>query len=562
MPTMRLNLIPSRALLTLLILRALWGCGSSTLEKEDFDLPPLPFKSGSDQSKASNTVGLFSECIISQGAFPVSSPELAPPPYYGSSGQTVQLTHRRVESKKDLRDTLKRVAQGGGEGTQWQIMGKLESLKDLTISQDSRWYFYMIEVKNPVMMLKGVQLSPGAYQLFRRKGLNAFYKRCGKTVTTGYQTGGSLLHIIRISKKFQESQQSLDHLISASGFGFNARGMVEVDDEADFSELDVDIHTKMQGGRGEAAYTTLKNLRRMSEEWPQAVAKHGVLLRTITTPFSQLIHSLHAPGLKRVIQETRHYHRALDRLTALKARLLHPQMGQLIESRLQYLSRLQQLIAKLTRKVEICERSGAMKNCQDMELILEASSYKISVEAAHPSCGVLSRREQLTRHPHCGEETYYENVVQQDPRCPAKNYKTGTIFQQQITLQGTQNNARRLNDAYPQRCNAADAQRVATLLKTEHKNHRPPCSPRNDECLFESKTIKMPYFTYNLQCRAPRKRFGVQSYSSCAVTLARKRFKQCLRPTDEAKEYHRCRVPLEHVPLPEESTAHVHHYSN
>ena len=496
------------------------ACGEGTIEKNDFDLPPaskkqrdtqvqdmalkepsserIPDQGEKPKAAAEGTavsvsstspwssqfssepsealaegeldvVGLFGDCITSEGVFPQGAKVLSGGDY-ASSGQVVRMTHRRLESASDLQDTLELALKGKTEAPSWRASAQWESFKGLMVTHESRWYFYMVEVENPLMMLRDVKLSLGGYRLYLEKGAEAFSKRCGEEFTEGYQTGGYLLHVIRMSKKTQASQKSLDQLIKASGFGFNARGMVEVDEEADLSELDVDIHTKWQGGRGVLAHTTLKDLRRVSEGWPKAVAEHGVLIRRIKRPFSELTASLHSPHLEHIIAEIRLYNQALDRLSALKERLLHPPLSSSLPVDSKKRERLENLMRALSHKVEVCKMRVDLGECQDMELLLQAKNFRLTLHTPHPSCGVLVYHKELRRDESCGEESYQESVMQEDPRCPVAQYKRGKIFEKEITLRGAQNNQRNIKGHYPKMCLEAGVERGAQLLSTETKN--------------------------------------------------------------------------------------------
>ena len=494
-------------------------------------------------------VGLFGDCVSSSGATASSAPP-TPGSDYAPSGQVVRLIHKRIESTSDLHDTLNVAVGVGHDGApSWKGGVDLNKLRELKVTRESRWYFYMIEVKNPLMKMRDLKLTPGAYRLYRQRGQEALYHRCGEDVFTGYQTGGYLMHVIRISKKTQGSTDHLDHMISASGFGFNTKGQLEIDDDADLSELDIDIHTRWRGGRGVPAHTTIEDIRRMSEVWPVAVADHGILIRSTRQPLSDFLEGLHTPKLERIVDEIRRYDAQLTRLSAIKERLLIPEFHQKVAPTAQQMSQLQSLISRLSRKVEVCERSQKIASCQDMKLFLHAQKFDISITAPHQSCGVSSWHYEDKRHQSCGVESYSFTEEKRHPSCEVEKFMLGELFSGTIELRGAKNTPENLEASFPSECSGGDVERQAQMISEQMgEMPAPKCSPRNDDCLWE-RGVPMLFARYQLSCWARRPEFGVERYHLCKVTEQGTRYKLCPQRTSRAKEFHSCVVPLEEVSL-------------
>ncbi|MCY4444230.1 MAG: hypothetical protein OXC44_05485 [Proteobacteria bacterium] len=489
--------------------------------------------------------GNFGSCIV--GKPPQASQ------FHGSDytpdGQIVRFSHKRIESTSDLKHSIK--AKGKVSMGYQEMIGNAttEYLSNHSISQKNRYYFYLIEVENPKMVMSDIRLSLGAYDLYREKGEEAFYKRCGKEALIGHKTGGYLLNIIQISKKVQTSATSIDHLISASGFGFGLDGMLTIKDSSDLSELDVSIFTRWYGGKGGQTYSTLNELRDMSSQWPAMVAKHGVTIDNIYMSYDTLMDSIEDPYYDIIRSERDAYIKQLSRLYRLRQVLMHQESQPPKHDPQLHIPKIEKLIEQLAAQLKICNKSLNIASCQNSNLLMSAQKYRIRSVRPHPTCGVRSTIPVFKRHRFCGKEDYTVKEVRRDPRCQVERYEKGAIFEKEILFKSPlRDNYKEssLYRYYPKECFLREAERRIAPLGTKEVLMPPkrPCVPMNDDCLFEKPRYDTQY-VYLVSCHKEAPQFGVAVYQPCEVDVTKQRDKECYVSSGRVKEFFSCEVDLE-----------------
>ena len=308
-----------------------------------------------------------------------------------------------------------------------RLSGKINSgFIDKSFSLDRfRYYFYLIEVENPQVNLVNIKLSDEAYNLYLTRGLSAFHQKCGKEVVIGYKTGGYLYHLIKVSKKSVEDRTTIDQLIKASGFGFGLKGQLQSGQAKQSANLNFEVYSKWQGGKGEFTFTNIDDLRRMSEKWPETVANHGVILEKITMPYQKLIAVIDDPFYQIISNEIIEFANQLDRLqnikkNYLKIRTINKDKVESISAN--KLDQLQKLITKLIKQIAICEDLTSINKCQNIDLLIKAQDFNIVTIREHPSCGVEKYLKKLKRDKSCGfEPEPSESVISKSSsKCPVE----------------------------------------------------------------------------------------------------------------------------------------------
>ena len=493
------------------------ACGDNTIHKGDFDLPPQ--KSTPTKQKKRNTNQLkfnFSQCITGDLPTAQASPDIGTKPdYYVPDGQKVQFTHKRIESSSELRDLLKTEAGFSSNAT---ISGKAQfnNQDSLMISNNERYYYYKIEVENPAVIMKNIRLTDDAYHLLKQKGRKVFTQRCGTEAKIGYKSGGTLSQVIRMSKKQQDSNASIDTLIQASGLKFGAGGKIETTDETDTSKINVDIFTQWQGGFGEHAYTSIQDLRTMSEQWPHTVAEHGVLVETISLPFAHIIGHLKDPYEDLITNEIIWFQAELLRLNRMKSNIIAlPPEGRTIPT--QDLQQLESLILMLSKKINACEHTTQLDKCQDMNLLFEAKDFVISTTMTSPLCGSKPTAPPPEPPEVCEHKLTESWRTIRDASCPVEEYNQGPLFQEVFSFKGKKPSDKRLAKKFDKICDQPDVTKHIEFTGTHTtQSHYRLCYPKSGKCIFD-KTYDRIYYNYKLTCTGSDRRFGVLRYQFCPV---------------------------------------------
>ncbi|MCY4380131.1 MAG: hypothetical protein OXC40_00975 [Proteobacteria bacterium] len=485
----------------------------------------------------------FSHCITGDLPSAEDAPSVGHKQnYYAPDGQQVEFFHRRIESSSELQDVLK--LEAGFSSTNHPFTGKTEGgyNNQFNQGQNERYFFYSIKVENPRVVMKNIKLSKEALHFLKTRGEKAFLERCGTEAEIGYQSGGSLSNVIRMSKKDESSKDSIDSLIKASGFGFDLGGMILTGDHEDSTKIHIEVYTKWRGGMGEHAYTSIQDLRKMSEKWPATVAKHGVVLKTITMPFEPLLKHLDDPYENILFLEIARLRHELRRLTKIKNNLLSlaikkPQQTQ------QAISALDHLIIAITKQIRKCETTTLIERCQNTSMILKAKNTKISINMTHHSCGVKTWHTKKITDLSCGYTNKKVWRDQHSPICPVASYNTGVLFKRQVTYNKEKTMAD-LTSTFDPKCDDPGIKKTKKLIKKEKKYKiKGLCMPVNPECL--SNMIREIYhYTYELSCYGESAQFGIASFSPCLIEVVEKKPKTCLIRT-QPMEYNKCLISLD-----------------
>ena len=516
------------------------SCGDGVIRKQDFDLPPQAEK----KSKPSQNISFnFSQCITGDLPTAQSGPDGGTKDnYFSPDGQQVIFSYKRIESSSELRELLKKQAGFSAKSSLGQIEAGLASHDGWSTSSDERYFYTKIEVSNPIVVMKNIKLSDEAYHLLKRKGRESFRLRCGDEAKIGYKSGGTLSQVIRMSKSKQDSKDSIDALIQASGLKIGSNGQIQSDDTTDTSELQVDIFTQWQGGLGEFASTNIRDLRVTNERWPQTVAQHGVVSESITISYDKLISHLEDPYDDLITNEIHLFRQQLRRLSQIKTNILSLSKGDQTIST-QNLKKLESLIITVTQKIRACEKTTKIEKCQDLNLLFTAKDFVLSTPMIHQSCGVKSQHKPP--QPVCTTKTVTTWETKPDPSCPVESYHGGIMFQKTFTFRSKKKD-KYLAKKFDKICHDKRIKRRIDYAGSHiKKQFRRPCTPMSDACLFEDK-IDVTYHSYVLSCRGENPKFGVKSYQACPVATSALKT-DCHIP--EAKpiqmEYKRCVVALD-----------------
>ena len=531
--------------LSFIALFGCFSCGGDPIEKGDFDLPPQKTKKISPQGLSFN----FSHCITGDLPSVDAGPDKGvTEDYYEPDGQQVRFTHKRVENSSELKELLKGEAGFSISMSPAKAGGKLAGRDSWSISQGERYYFYKIEVENPVVVMKNLKLTDEAYHLLKQKGQEAFYRRCGKTARIGYKSGGSLSQVLRMRKKKQDSKESIDSLIQASGFGFNADGKMASSDDSDSSQLQVDVFTKWKGGVGEYAHTGLADLRKLSERWPKSVARHGVVTQIISLPYQRLLAGLEDPYEDLVTEETAWFRKELKRLSTIKRNLLSlsKEASPVSQKKIRQLEKLTLILSK---QIRTCQKASKLAECQDLALLFDAKQFHITASMPHPSCGVKSWHPPPKKVSVCNNVPEVVWKDKRDPSCGVERYHKGILFQKILSSQWKRKN-RWLNSQFGSECDAEGVEKFIDYAGTHNGMSFPPlCSALTPPDCHLQEDIHVVFHSYALKCIGESRRFGVARYQACPVeqTVWKKVCLESKAPDYRPipKTYHHCRVSLD-----------------
>lgn len=441
---------------------------------------------------------------------------------FAPDGQKINFLHKKIESKYELRQLLK--VETGVSGFYNGATAKANSdyFRDVKITEDEKYFFYKIEVSNPAVTMKDIKLTDEAVELIKEKGLEGFYRRCGKQAVIGYRTGGFLYSVLKISKKDKTSSVKVDSLISASGFGFDVDGKITSSKDLSKSELDFSVFARWEGGLGQKAHTDLTKLRLMSETWPQTVSKHAVVTELVTVPYKNLVSSIRDEDFENIQNELSLYYFQLDRLSNIKSIIVkdtHYKGYATKDIGTESIYKLDNLIEALSEKIKSCKKALTFEACQDTELLLDARDYRIALLKEHRSCGIKSYVLEKVRAAQCGVEKYSVSTRKAHSSCGVKSFKTGLIFS------GTS-----IEGRIPSVCKRASKKEVTSCHRSSTRI---------------GGVMDHGLMTCKIKCWAPAKKFGVQEYNTCSVRETRSRFKECLVPTTKVKEYKTCLVEVD-----------------
>lgn len=526
----------------------LLACGDSpTIQQGDFDLPPYEGGGPNSRPAAEPSRFNFSQCITGDLPSAAAVPEVGvKASYYVPDGQKVQFTHKRIESSSELKELLKTEA---GFSSKAVIRGESKFMvqDDWSVSNNERYYYYKITVENPAMIMKNIRLTDDAYHLLKQKGRTAFTERCGERANIGYKSGGALSQVIRMSKKHQDTAATLDSLIQASGLKFGGGGQISAVDGTAMGELNVEVFTQWQGGFGAHAYTSLSQLRTMSEQWPQTVAEHGVVTEVITVPFHDLIQHLADPFEDLITTEMMWFQAELGRLNRMKGNIIALDQAR---ATTEELKQLEELILALAQQIRACERTTQIRRCQDMALLFKAKNFVISTTMESPWCGEQSLAEPAAADEDCEHQLTEQWHTQRHVSCPVEAYEQGVLFQNVVSFKSPPK-ARDLKRQFDKICFEEGVMK-SIELKDSHTvdRHYRLCYPNSERCLFDKKVGRV-YYKYVFTCRGSDPKFGVRRYQFCPVKK-HVMTKVCTPGTSSAssapaeKQYRRCLVPLDY----------------
>ena len=538
------------------------SCSDSVIQKGDFDIPAVKKKSSKIPKHKKSQAELllsqegitnFSDCIVydKESANILNTPMINS--NYNPDGQTVSFTHKKIQSSSELNDLLKAGAKlSTSSNLKPKFKAGLGVIDEKKSSDNYRYYFYSIEVENPVVTLKNIKLSDEAKKLYLIKGLNAFYKRCGKEVTIGYKTGGFLYHIIKISKKSNDNLSSLDSLIASSGFGFGLSGRINSSEKIYTDDLHFEVYSNWKGGKGQFAFTNIKDLSLMSEKWPDTVANNAVVLENITMTYEDLLSAVEDPHYQIIAKESQAFLDELTRLNNIKYELLNivakkssnssNQKSEIFSQK--QIKKLEKLIMLVSSQIKKCENATDIENCQNLQLLIRSKQYRFSVTKEHHTCSVKSYYKEYKRHKSCGIEKYKQQskkVV--NYHCPVLSYKKGIIFSKIIMLTEHENTTK-LAKYYPEYCHKINVDIGYTIKSKDVKKRIPYCHAKSDNCLFMAEKININYISYEIYCKARDKKFGVEKYSECDKKYQVPIYKNCLVQTSKPKSYNRCLLTM------------------
>jgi hypothetical protein len=453
---------------------------------------------------------------------------------FSPNGQTVEFTHKRIKSLTDLRKSLKVEAGASGYYGGVVAQSNTDYFSSQTITNDNQMYFYKISVDNPPVTMKNIKLTEEALNILKYHGLQAFYRHCGKKAVIGYKTGGYLFSVINIAKKSQNTKETLETEIEASGFGFDIDGKLKKSSQVDLKNLDVSVYGKWSGGLGVRAETELTKLRELSETWPKTVSKNSVVTELITMPYAKIISSFIDEDYELVQSELKNYYFQLDRLINMKRIIAtNTTYNGTVVSKIGFASitQLDTLITELARSIKFCKKTSELKDCQNSELLFSARDFRLRVIKKHPSCGVLEYKRVLKRHASCGKENFTVTENKEHRSCGVSSWNIGVLKSKTVTQFGSID--------LKKHCKI-DKRKGFTGTKTSCKHIR--SGGRRGGPDFDFPEISE---SCKVTCKGPSSKFGVKKYKSCNVKTTQQRNKSCPVATKTPLSYKACLVAID-----------------
>ena len=348
----------------------------------------------------------------------------------GGSGS---LHYEMVTSKNSLRDALNLGVGGGGSSLFGlvDVKASMEYHKKSVISEESLYYVAHLEVNNPDIVMTNVKLSPKAHELYKKRGAEAFFKRCGRKAVIGFRSGGTLSAVAKYTSSDSENLEEGELVAAANAhipglMGVDVSGNVGLSKGKKFSGIKVSFFTAYSGGRPEEIPTTVEDLPKIAEKWGASVRKHGVIKGLITKSYKELIANINIDPDYDVIQDNIIlYIEALDRLSNMRDVMLKTSKYNIVKKSLLRKTvnkQLDKLIIRLHEKLEKCRLSRKAAVCVDEELLREVDDFKPTVMVKHSSCG-FEKTRITDRNPICGKEKYEtDQWLESHPDCEVKQY--------------------------------------------------------------------------------------------------------------------------------------------
>lgn len=374
------------------------------------------------KAEAEESYENFSSCIV--GDAPTIAgldKHLLQGAQYNPSGQSGSLSFKILKSKHALRKALNLNAYASTSllFSTLTTQAHAEYFKEAIFSEDHAYMAYTMEVHHPQIRMSRVRLSPEAYQLFQKRGFDAFYRRCGREAVVGFQAGGQIFAVAKMYLSESSKHQSL-------GAALKAQGIADLDAEVGLkkmsdmvqSDLEVDFYVRFVGGEPQNIPTTVAELKEIATKWGKSVGERSVITQLITQPYGEIIANID-PHYDVIRESIRHFMAQLDRLGNIKDIMLKRPFYRRVHTHLlppEEYERLDQLMQRVSQQLDICRASSKVKDCNATKLLVEAQQFSPRITAEHPRCGPLMRSVEKP-HRSCGSQQVVEQRLIEDPRC-------------------------------------------------------------------------------------------------------------------------------------------------
>jgi len=197
----------------------------------------------------------------------------------GASGADVTYMTHIVESQRQLEESLKvSAAMSLNYGFVAGGSAKVDFAQSNALNEYSLSVIVSVEVKNPVLLMSDVKLTPEAKDLYTRSP-DSFKERYGDCYVGGIHTGGEMFGMIVIRTKSASQKSSLAMSLHASGnFGLasaslDASMQQNVSEATKDSDTSVFIHTS--GYTFDKYPQTVEDLLTCAAQFPAGVKNTG-----------------------------------------------------------------------------------------------------------------------------------------------------------------------------------------------------------------------------------------------------------------------------------------------
>ena len=193
-----------------------------------------------------------------------------------------------IESTQELKDKLGVTASASLKAAFWSLESKAEFVDSSNINNYSVHLLVLIRVANSREQLEDVVLREDTLELLLQGKNERFRERCGDEYVLSRTTGGELFGLLTIQTSNEEQKRDLRVSLKGSLAIFRAEGEFDQNFRDVTTNNSTEIDMSVSGGLGLKMPTTLQELVKLAETFPEVVAEQGALLTAHTQDYNAL----------------------------------------------------------------------------------------------------------------------------------------------------------------------------------------------------------------------------------------------------------------------------------
>ena len=391
--------------------------------------PRLAIGSGFD----SLAIEALGDCVTRTDAQPAA----------GVVGERQMFLMQQVENYASLSQTLALSASASLKAEVFSVDGRAGFFQSLNMNDYSLWLVVTVLVQQPSRVMRDVELTKDASDLYSSHGPAAFRERCGDEYVSGLITGGEFRSVIEIDTHSQEEKDALSAAIGGSYKIFSGSAELESTLTKILSTNKTQVYAYVSGGTGQVIQIDPKDMLYQATHFAATIqGEQAAPVNALTAPYRTLkLPDGPAPldisnqmafmqSASKSIADIRQAINNIDYITYHPEEFVEPNMTVLAETRNQLAANYNTIRASAStcyRDLNKCEMPQLAKvdlSLPQRQPTTESSCpeadrvYKTRADAV---CG--TPKYNVGRGEPCGAELFNEGVGQV---CGVASFLTGT----------------------------------------------------------------------------------------------------------------------------------------